>query len=403
MGGFGTLLDKLHEIFGKGFALAGFLPVTVFFLLNASIASIAFPVALPVLTAFLERSLVDQISVGFLLLLVIALFGFILWSLNPFFRQTFEGRHLPEWLRKRMIAAESFQARRLRTILDEMRRDVANYREQGIKRKWLTELVEARQAGIERPLRRPLADLSSDFRPFRDAVVRADIIKFQDIELLFRTLRAELRAQSARANPALAEWHREFIEILEWARTRLDNEYRRKQAALLGYFPRELGIEPTVVGNISELHRDYGLTRYEFDTEVFWLHLQKLIKGDEKFWSILESARLQLDFSVSMTVVMLMSTVLWMALTMFIVPSLAIYCGAVGFCWVFTGITHAVMTQNYFAYSITVKAAIDLFRFDLLTALHFGHPKTLEEERELWPRVMSALDPSMPYVEARDA
>jgi hypothetical protein len=136
------------------------------------------------------------------------------------------------------------------------------------------------------------------------------------------------------------------------------------------------------------VQREYGLRRYGLDIELYWLRRQKLARADERYFPLLEDAKTQLDFSVTIIALLTVLTVAWVPLSLAFAatPRLFLLLAVTGplSIWLFSH----VVNQNYRAFAEAVRSAVDLYRFDLLVALHLPLPPDSAAEKKVWTDLM---------------
>jgi hypothetical protein len=141
------------------------------------------------------------------------------------------------------------------------------------------------------------------------------------------------------------------------------------------------------MANLSEVHREYGIQHYKLDIEFFWIRLLKVIKSDADLYPILDGTKNQLDYSVIMTVLIGITTVLWMSMTYWccasVVPFVVVCVAGV----LLTRMFYSITVQNYRSFVEAVRSALDLHRFELLKALHVGLPSNSVQEKAIWEKI----------------
>jgi hypothetical protein len=90
----GSLLDRLQGLFSKGFLLGGFIPAFLFVFLNIGFAYWLLPILRDPINHLIDIELHHSIFFWLTGILIIFILGIAIWSLNPWFRQFMEGRHL---------------------------------------------------------------------------------------------------------------------------------------------------------------------------------------------------------------------------------------------------------------------------------------------------------------------
>jgi hypothetical protein len=150
--------------------------------------------------------------------------------------------------------------------------------------------------------------------------------------------------------------------------------YREEAARKLRAYPPEPGILPTMLGNILRSAEHRAGSRYGLDAIIAWPRLYPLLS--DKVTAVLRDLRDQLDLVARFCVVFAIAAVVsagflathgwWLAVTL--VP----LGGAL--------LSYRAALAAAAAYGQAVEAAVDLHRFDLLTALHLPLPAGLRGE-----------------------
>jgi hypothetical protein len=213
-------------------------------------------------------------------------------------------------------------------------------------------------------------------------------IPFADLQQYPGLLEAELKTKSADLVHELNKLQVEFRQLLDYGAQWIEGKYARLIADKRVRFPDEISdLGPTLMANLSGVHREYGIQHYKLDIEFFWIRLLKVIKSDADLYPILEGTKNQLDYSVTMTVLMGIGSLLWVCLCYFccdsVIPFLVV--GVAG--WLLTSIFYSITVQNYRSFVEAVRSALDLHRFELLKALHVELPENSVEEKALWERI----------------
>jgi hypothetical protein len=386
----GTLLDRLQGFLGKAYFLAGFLPMMVFLTLNALLAAAVFPDAAERLRGVARLDAAGNALTWLGLLLLAYLLGLLVWSLNPTIRQCLEGQYLPKPVRRWLAG---LQQRELKALLARRRPlmgEVFEFR-------WITtgddtwpvQLVAARKQGAKRPVAEVSPGLRAASGRLQGRRDRLEEIGFEELKGLFELLRAELEAKPADKIPELDQLQREFRELLAFVHQSVEAAFAELTSEVGIRYPKNpAGVRPTRLANQAEVQREYGLRRYGLDIELYWLRLQKIARADERFLPVVEDAKTQLDFSVTTVALLTLLTVVWVPLSLVFAPTpgLFLLVSAVGplSIWVFTH----VVNQNYRAFAEAVRSAVDLYRFDLLGALHLPLPPDSTAEKQLWADLM---------------
>ncbi len=141
-------------------------------------------------------------------------------------------------------------------------------------------------------------------------------------------------------------------------------------------------VMPTLLGNILKNAELYPRDRYRIDSVLLWPRLYNLFP--ERFINLIAEVRTALDFmlviaSLSIAFAVLSGAYLlivraewWLFLICFwggLLVARTAYHGAVG---------------NALLFAQQIKAAFDLYRFELLKQMHISLPPTLADERDVW-------------------
>jgi hypothetical protein len=222
--------------------------------------------------------------------------GLLVWSLNPTIRQCLEGRYLPGRLRRRLAGIRQRELEALRREHRQALEQAFDFRRVTMGTDpWQARLVAARTTGRERPVTPvspPLQALSAELRGRRE---RLEALDFATMERLFELLEAELGGKPADQIAELDQLQQDFLELLDFARQSVEAVLLERGSELGIRFPKSTPVGPTRLANQAQVQREYGLRRYGLDMELYWLRLQKVARGDERFFSILEDAKTQLD------------------------------------------------------------------------------------------------------------
>jgi hypothetical protein len=393
---FATLLTNLQNLISTRFVVSSFFPSLAFWFVNATLAY------------FLDAPFHDyatanaQLTAGFPALLAaaaligIGLFAYAEYALLPTIQALLEGN----WPKHAVWFFAPAQSVRYEEIVQqraENRRMRGSFRTgaggQSQAERWRSALRTARQEGAKRQVNTYSYHTSTARTVKRLAALRraARPIPGSEIDTIVAQLVMELRANNAdmpspNNDNALDEVHTSLVDLIDYAEKYSSAEARAlvaRQQFSFGSLP----LAPTRMGNVARTVQAYAINRYELNFELLWSRLQFLAQRDKDFGPTLQAAKTQLDFLVSCSVLSFVASIgwaLWLRLThgpavLFLIVALA---GPLaGYVW------YRVAVAQYAALADLLRGAIDLFRFDLLTALHFPLPDGVEAERFLWDRV----------------
>lgn len=259
---------------------------------------------------------------------------------------------------------------------------------------WMKRLQAARDLGDARTGTAPVAPspaLMQEYATVRERIRALKLVEPAEMEALCVRLEAEFALAPMPGGEAMDKLAEAFYHDAMRARARAENARNRALTDRRSRFPLDLAaVGPTRMANVAELYRDHALSRYELDPELMWLQLQRSAAKDESFRPILEEARLKLDVSVAMAVACALASA-WAVVVAFAGHSIPVL--------LLTGVGLPAAAILYYRASITnlrvygdaVTATVQLFRFDVLKALHLALPADSDSERRLW-RTLTLTD-----------
>lgn len=387
----GSFLDRLQGFFSKSFILSGFLPLAAVLILNGLLLQWVLPETRPILRELLLPASGSVLPNWVLLGVLTYVLGMVLASLNPGLRHLLEGRFLPapiqDWKRRQFYAElQERQAERETLSTELFRLRKASQPDKG----WVKALMEARLIGDKLPDDgEPLdSGLKQRYAQLKERQLGWQPVRLDELQSLFTPLKSELQSRPASKIPELDRMQVGFAELLEYACGKVEIEYSRVEVAIRLRYPRRVGgLQPTQLANLAEVHREYGLDRFGLDSDLFWLRLLKLARADKDFYPLLDDAKTQLDFAVAVTVLLGLTVLVWFPLSMLFAPTIWPYLliAVIGLPAVV--IFYRVVIQAYGTFAEVVRAALDLYRFDMLKALHLQLPEDLAEEKDTWQKL----------------
>ena len=194
----------------------------------------------------------------------------------------------------------------------------------------------------------------------------------------------EKATQAAIAAQQLATEHPEPDEVTrQEIATQRERELTISRERFLFYPPEQSAVMPTRLGNILRASEMYPFERYGMDSVVLWTRLAPLLP--KEFGETVADARTALDLDLNVSTLAILSGVVWGAFF------------AYRQWWVLVIITVLVLLVGWLAYGNAlhaaraygeiIKSAFDLYRWNLLDALHLAHPASTEEEPVLWEKI----------------
>lgn len=428
--GLGSIVDRVTGLFGKTYFLAGFFPVLVLAAVSLLAGYDSSEWVYRQVNAFRGLDAGRQAVASGALLAAVAALGFVFWSANPWWRALMQGSALRGGIREWLVQDQRDRLMELEVVLRECEDRVFGFRSShpdpepepepppcpdeptllGAVKKllfpggpgapeagaapapggptpWMDRLRDARAKGdaLASPGgAAPSPGLVGKFDRVRAEIGGLKLVDAAALDVLCDGLERELAAAPVSPESELDRLHVEFDDLATRARARAENALNAALSARRSRFPLNLAVVgPTRMANLAELYRDHALTRYRLDPEVFWLHLQRSAAADDRFRPILEEARLKLDVSVAMAAACVLASswavvvgVAGHSVPVLLLTGVGLPAGALLF-------YHAA-ASNLRAYGIAVTATVDLFRFDVLEALHVATPPDSEAERQLW-------------------
>jgi len=387
----GTLLDKLQSLFSKNFVIAS-IPLFAFLFLNGLMAyHVSYYFQGWVHSYFLSQDTLRQSVLSFALLLAIVIVSYVMSTLSVFMREILEGKHgLGEFLSDAL-------SQRYRDRLFQVERDLheARTKRRTLKQKqdlWTRELGEAYQLGARTAncvyAARPNLETLSDRLKGNQEISLADL--GPEVQLLITALQTNNPELDTDPSRLLDRDHGTLLQLIRYAADRAQAKY----AQLLTEFQFDYAgedVAPTMMGNISRVAPHYAASRYSMNLDAFWTRLQKVVATDTNFYSVVQDAKTQVDFLVALIWYTLLFTVIWLialpclgeALDLFLF--IAVGGPLLAYVW------YRVALQNYRAFANVLCASVDLFRADLLKALHVPLPANAEQERLIWETIEQRL------------
>lgn len=379
----GTLLEKLQSLFSKSFAV-GSIPLLAFLVLHSLMAYRVSAHVQKWFSYYLSLDTAHVAELSFLLLLLVVILSYVFSTLNVSLREALEGKHLfGESLPN--ILSQHYRDR-LMTIeekLDQAKKERRAIRED--QDAWERIMGDAYKAGKTRPdcnyQRRQQLNQLFDRRDGNQMITAAELKAEVDAMKTFLENNNPELNQPQSIN--LDKDHGALLRLIRYALDKW-NEQRVAYLNRLQFDYAGRDVAPTKMGNISKAAPYYAASRYSLNLDIFWTRLQKVIQADTNFYGLLQDAKLQLDFLVSLVWLTLTFTVIWVIVLPCVREAMGLFLLIAIAGPVLTYIWYVVALQNYRAFSDLLRASVDLYRLDLLKVLRIPLPANAEQERELW-------------------
>jgi hypothetical protein len=391
---FGTLFDKLQSLLSRSFLLSSFFPFLIFFVASAGMAYLGLPEWARDLTNTIKGWDAGSLtSAGVAGLIAIAIIGYIASPLTSAVRRILEGDALlTEYLRNELISSQRRERNRLIDIIVEARRGLSTARNQQMKS--AKRLREARNVGIQLQSITNSGLIDSAEVALDNVAVwtpdRGDGGLQTAIDRLVEALEhnsSELEedASSLRLGNVFDEAMRLLRDQEAAAHQHLDDVIAERERR----FARAK-ILPTRLANVRAAAQSYSSDAYAIEFEYLWPRLVLALQKDEKISGALDTAKANVDFALLMVMLSFVFTVAWLSILAIFgtAPILVIILGLLGPCLV--ALFCLVVQESEHRLGELVRAAADLYRFDLLRALHLALPTSFSTERKLWERIQQA-------------
>jgi hypothetical protein len=382
------VLNALQGIYGKGFILAGFLPICLLLGLSWFLGCCLSASLVEFTEYLLGAKLLQQFAIGTLTIFLISIASFIFWQLNSWFLRAFEGRVLPMFLQDFLSAGE----RNACTALDD---EVAKYREVAVNFRKAKSQWEAKLAAVSTGSGATFENkaLVDEYVRLRKKTEGWQTVEFEIFNTFYSHIETELRKTAAVSGGKLEEMRDQLSgPLIDTGRALAERDlYRSLGKRNSGYPVDQMNIGPSRLANVQEAQRADLERSYGIDIGVFWSSLQKIAAGDEKFATILENSKARLDFAVALAAVSAIFTLGWLLFYGLIASSWTMYLIVAGVAVVATIVTRQLVLLNYQSFAETVRTTVELFRFDLLKSMHVPLPGDSDAEKQTWTWLAQSL------------
>lgn len=140
------------------------------------------------------------------------------------------------------------------------------------------------------------------------------------------------------------------------------------------YFPDLDRLLPTGLGNVLRAPEDRMMDRYGLESVVVWTRLFAILP--DNFRETLNDARTKLDLSARLCMIFIFSFIISLPLVVKLDIFSAVPAVSLFMAWIsYNGSVNAA-----FRFGQNLQTAFDLYRFDLLTALHLSLPIDYKSE-----------------------
>jgi hypothetical protein len=384
-----TLLNSLATYFSKFFIVASFLPTLVFSFFNGAMAFLLFESFHDWVTAeFFGKSTNSRFLFITTAIAVALLVGaYVLSALNNYLRGILEGKW-PDAISRLFVAGQV-----LRLHVMQRRVADANRIRQEVSAHlgtWIDRLRNARIAGEQQSDNKfsGTSDVVTKVKMMRRSQLMNRLIEPTDLANAVDSLESFLKvnkasARSTKDQAMLGELHQELVSMIQSTGDMAAKEHMRLHNELTSRFGDQQ-IAPTTMGNIANTIQSYAVRRYNCNLELFWSELQRVVQKDANAYIALQESKAQLDFLISCCWLTLLWSFIWTVVlgvwgySVFWFWMIAVLGPTAAYFWYRAG------TEHYRSFADVLTTSLDLFRLELLEALHIPIPADVEDERNTW-------------------
>jgi hypothetical protein len=387
-----TLLNSLATFFSKFFLVASFLPVLAFGFFNAVMAFLLFEKFHDWVgdEIFLHSSTTRSLFITTSLTIGLLAAAYVLSALTNYLRGILEGKW-PDGIRKWFVAG---QVKRLQIM--QGRLAAANRVRQELSihsSDWIARLKNARAIGEQANDNNFSANDPAvrQMRAMRGAQRKNQLVNPEDLSNAVNSLERALQENRAslrgtKSQRLLGDTQQELVIMIQFTAEHASNEHIRLHNELTSHFGLQQ-IAPTTMGNIANTIQTYAIRRYNCNLDLFWSELQRIVQKDDKAYAALQESKAQLDFLISCVWLTLVWSAIWVIV-------LGVWAYSVAWFWsiallgpALTYFWYRAATEHYRSFADVLTTSLDLFRLDLLTALHISAPADVEDERNMWDKL----------------
>lgn len=321
--------------------------------------------------------------------LVLILLTYVFDGIMRVFREILEGAKLPGWAQAAVLAERQEQYRKAQSDIDELKRT----RREVVKRSepWNKRLQDARRKGKRKTCGYSDKGAAGNaLRRLEEDEFKTTLLEFDRIEHVVALFEKELEAHNAdnrdnEASRLLDAHHVRIVDVIDTLNIRYNDEYRSRYLKIQRRFP----IEPvaTKLGRIAAGLRSYADSRYGMDLEFVWPRLQRILQGDEAYFTSFQEAKLRVDLFVALAGVTGAFTLIWIfVLAKFgYSPGVVLLIAVLGpaLCWMW----YQSAKSSYEVFVDIAKAGVDLYRLKLLEELRIEQPGNLGQEKSTWDQI----------------
>jgi|HubBroStandDraft_4_1064222.scaffolds.fasta_scaffold04232_5 hypothetical protein len=393
---FTTLLSNLQSLISTSFLVASFFPTLAFWFAHATMLFFFNAPFAEFVQSNLQKTAGLATIIVAAVLIAVAFTAYVVSALLPTMQSLMEG-NWPQWIASLFAPSQMRRYDKFEKDLDEnaILRGAFGTTSGGQSQAeaWQDSLTKAREVGDKTGINdftkqsasaQQIAKLSGLRRHSRP--IPPDDLRHAVTDLVFdlRAYNADQRGPDN--NFTLEDTRRQLWGLIDYADQYAAVQFRTIMATRQSAFGM-LPLAPTRMGNVAKSVQSYGIDRYNFNFELFWSRLQLPVQRDKDFGPVLKATKTQLDFLISCSALMLVWALTW---------AIWLYATS-GPAWLFLATATGGPIIAYALYRVAVaqyrtladlfRSSVDLFRLDLLAALQYQRPVSVDHERDLWSTI----------------
>jgi hypothetical protein len=388
---FASIIERLTSLVSKYLVISCFVPVAIFSFLTAVILY-------PDLRWFREWAkpelFTEKLFDSGTVLVALAVAAYVIATIETFLREVLEGKHFIERL---TLLTPLFEGRQQKKLA-ELEVEYASARQQNaaIGRQmlaWQRVLSEAAQEGMTKKqnvnnYNSSASQAAAKIAQLQQLRKEAKAIDFANINAAVIALSDQLRNNdetvvATDGTPRLYDLRVTMLILLDYAHdvwSELEMNAFNERVSRFGVSQ----VAPTAMGNVALSMQGYALVRYDLNLDKLWGKVQIVLQSNKDFYGQLQDAKAQLDFLVNCCWLSMLATVGCLpilllrghAASLFVAVALGGPASSMFF--YFLGV------KNYQGFAELVRSGLDMYRFQLLDALHLKRPRSVRDERALW-------------------
>lgn len=386
-------LDRITSLVGRAFVVGSLVPVLLF--TGAGLLSTAAVFGRGVLRPLLGIATAHPVPSGLAALTSVVAMGYLLAIVNPVLKRLLEGayelgpltRTLKGWKRRKYVRQrEEVQA------AAEQAGQIHQRCKDWIARLQALNLYRRKEHLVLFSAETRLAIIDRKVRACADS---GQVATIEQLEALCCQLE-DLYTRDAPLE-TIEPIHRRFTELCEDVKGLAQARYARALSDLQSSYPtvgRSADVQATTLGNVMAASWAYAYTRFGIDAAFMWSRLKGCL-GETHARSV-EDDRIAYDFCVALAGLSALHALVWGTIVVVrwppwidLAPTLRVtwpvwqalipIAGVAG-----TVVFYLAAVEAARSFGNNLRSSFDLFRFDLLKALHLKLPENIETERKNW-------------------